>query len=43
MQVVMNLSTDASDEMKARMLEAWREKTTDGRPAEIKPQNWTIN
>ena len=43
MQVVMNLSTDASDEMKERMLEAWREKTTDGRPAEIKPQNWTIN
>jgi hypothetical protein len=43
MQVVMNLSTDTSEEVKERMLEAWREKTTDVRPAELKPQNWTIN
>ena len=43
MNVVMNLSTDASDEMKQRMLEAWREKTTDESPVEVKPRKWTIN
>jgi hypothetical protein len=44
MQVVMNLSTDASDEAKEQMLEAWRENTDDTkRPPETKPQNWRIN
>jgi hypothetical protein len=43
MNVVMNLSTDMSEQEKEKMLEAWREKNADERPVEMKPQNWTVN